>query len=150
MLGQGQRSWSPDIERFRLLARRGLKLWEGGRLGDAISLLVEADGLFDAHGFQGTRGSNAALDEEMRLLHGQIMQALVALAISRGDHDAEIRYLLRLAQADMRAPGPFFELARTAAESGRHGEARRYFRIYVDRTKKLGGDAAPFPGPGRA
>lgn len=73
---------------------------------------------------------------------------LASLAACDGDHDGAIRHLISLLETDPSAAEPFLELARASAEAGRHGEARRYFRIYLDRTDELNGHAATFPGPG--
>lgn len=135
-----------DVERFTTLAREGLALILNDRLHEAVPLLTEADGLFE-EGDQAAWATSA--DRELRSLHHRVMEVLATAAVAREDHDAAIRYLLRCVEGNSEGSGSFYDLARTAAAARRHGEARRYYRIYRERSKKLQADAKPFPGPGR-
>ena len=65
-----------------------------------------------------------------------------------GTNEAAIRWLLR-SLATTPNPEACLRLVATAGEARRHGEARRYYAIYVRRMESMGEPAAPFPGRGR-
>jgi hypothetical protein len=54
---------------------------------------------------------------------------------------------LRVLDKDPFDESAHLELVGMLSRTGRHGEARRRFGVYVDRMEEIGVEAAPFPTP---
>ena len=139
-----------DVERFTTLARDGLKLLRADHADEAQSLLAEADRLYEEGDAWGGASWHVDDELELRSLRHQVLQALASAAVARRDHDAAIRYLLRLDDVDAEGSESLYALVKSAAAARRHGEARRYYRIYREASKQRNAAPQPFPGPGRS
>jgi DNA-binding SARP family transcriptional activator len=85
------------------------------------------------------------LREELRAVYLQVVRALATLAGRDADHDVAVRYSLRVLEHDAFDETAHLGLVEAYAAGGRHGEARRAYRVYVGRMAELGVEAAPFP-----
>jgi DNA-binding SARP family transcriptional activator len=65
--------------------------------------------------------------------------------LTRGDDDARTRYLLRILERDPYDERAHLELVNLLAAQGRHGEARRRYRLYARLLEQIGVEAAPYP-----
>jgi len=85
------------------------------------------------------------LREELRTTYVAVVRALAELAAATGDVDATVRYSLRLLERDPYDEPAHLGLVAALEAAGRHGEARRRFRVYAGRMDEIGVEAAPFP-----
>jgi len=81
------------------------------------------------------------LREEARAAYLQVTRALAELASSTDD---AVGFLLRLLEHDPYDEKAHLHLVDVLAAAGRHGEARRRYRTYLDRITELGIDPAPY------
>jgi DNA-binding SARP family transcriptional activator len=86
-----------------------------------------------------------ALREEARATYTAVVRALADDALRRGDVDATTRYALRALECDPYDESAHLGLVGALDGAGRHGEARRRFRLYCARMDELGVESAPFP-----
>jgi DNA-binding SARP family transcriptional activator len=84
--------------------------------------------------------------EEARAVHMGALRTLFGLAITRGDHDAAIRWALRLLTEDPYDEDAYRQLIGVCSAAGRHGEAQRHYRTYVAQMRRLDVTPMPFPG----
>jgi DNA-binding SARP family transcriptional activator len=61
------------------------------------------------------------------------------------DTDAATRYHLRILERDRYDEPAHLGLVTTLVAAGRHGEARRCFRVYCARMDEIDVESAPFP-----
>ena len=85
------------------------------------------------------------LREELREVYLQVVRALAGVATRDRDHDMAVSFSLRVLERDAYDELAHLGLVSAYAESGRHGEARRAYRVYAGRMSELGVEAAPFP-----
>jgi ATP/maltotriose-dependent transcriptional regulator MalT/DNA-binding SARP family transcriptional activator len=85
------------------------------------------------------------LREELREVYLQVVRALAALARRERDHDMAVSFSLRVLERDAYDEPAHLGLVSAYADAGRHGEARRAYRVYAGRMSELGVEAAPFP-----
>ncbi len=141
-----------DVERFLADATRGLRLAGDGddpeRARAARSVLERAELAYTGELFEDDPYPDWAVDlrEEARLRYLEVVRALAALAAAAGDPGAQARYLLRLLERDPYDEGAHLALVRLLAAAGRHGEARRRYRLYSRRMEEIEVEAAPYPG----
>lgn len=74
-----------------------------------------------------------------------VTTALADLAAAASEHDAAIRYRLRVLERDAYDETAHLGVVRALIDAGRHGEARRAYRRYVARMAELEIEASPFP-----
>jgi DNA-binding SARP family transcriptional activator len=74
-----------------------------------------------------------------------VVRKLAEFAAAAGDDAAQARYLLRLVERDPFDEGAHLDLVRLLASTGRHGEARRRYRLYCRRMEEIEVEAAPYP-----
>ncbi|MGH2546229.1 MAG: AfsR/SARP family transcriptional regulator, partial [Actinomycetota bacterium] len=86
------------------------------------------------------------LREEARATYVAVARALAEVAVARNEHDAAVRFLLRIAERDPYDEEAHMGLVRVLSASGSHGESRRHYRMYRARMEELGVEPAPFPG----
>ncbi len=140
---------SVDVEAFLADAAAGQALLRQVRESDALELLEAAEEAYagDALEEDPYEDWSTGLREEARAAYIGVVSALAAIAQRRGDSEACARYVLRLLARDPYDEGAHLGLVATLDGAGRHGEARRRYRMYVERMRELGVEAAPFPGP---
>ena len=83
--------------------------------------------------------------EAARLTYLGVARALADLA--GDDHEARARYLLRILERDPFDERAHLDLVALLARDGRHGEARRRYRLYSRRMDEIDVEAAPYPAP---
>jgi DNA-binding SARP family transcriptional activator/tetratricopeptide (TPR) repeat protein len=90
----------------------------------------------------------APLREEARAAYLAVARALAQRAAADGEHDLAVRYHLRVLERDGYDEAAHLGLVTTLTGAGRHGEARRRYRLYVERMDEIGVETEPFPaGP---
>ncbi len=87
------------------------------------------------------------LREEARAAYVSVARALAQRHGAAGEHDAAARYLLRLLAREPYDESANLSLVRQFDAAGRHGDARRMYRNYVNRMNELDIEPAPYPGP---
>jgi DNA-binding SARP family transcriptional activator/tetratricopeptide (TPR) repeat protein len=95
----------------------------------------------------------APLREEARAAYLAVARALAGRASASGGHDLAVRYHLRVLERDPFDEAAHLGLVMTLTAAGRHGEARRRYRFYVERMDEIGVETEPFPAgtsPARA
>jgi DNA-binding SARP family transcriptional activator len=85
------------------------------------------------------------LREEARAAYLMVARALAQHASAEGDADNAVRLYLRILEQDPFDEDGHLGLVRTLAGAGRHGEARRRYRVYTARMAELDLEAAPYP-----
>ena len=140
-----------DVERFRADASRGLRL-QSQDPEAAERFLAAAESAYIGDFLEENAYDDwaAPLREEARATYISVARALAGIAVSRRDHDAAVRYLLRIVERDQYDEEAHLGLVAVLASSGSHGEARRHYRTYRARMEELGVEPAPFPSGGQA
>jgi DNA-binding SARP family transcriptional activator len=141
-----------DVERFLTVAAQGLALHRQGRPEQARAALQAAEACYAGDFLEEDRYQDWAgpLREEARAAYLSVARALGELAASCGDHDAAVRYYLRILERDAFDERAHLGLVAALQRVGRHGEAQRQYRAYAARMVELEVPAAPFPSPKRA
>lgn len=150
--GDGETLWldsanvTVDVERFVAEARTGLALLREGRVPEAIDSLEAAESLYAGDFLEEDLYEDWAtpLREKSRALYISLAHSLAEHAAQGGDHDAAVRYLLRLLERDPFDEEAHLLLVATLDRAGRHGEARRRYRAYAARMEEIDVEAAPF------
>ncbi len=75
---------------------------------------------------------------------------LAELADVSGEHDAAIRYRLRILERDPYDESAHLGIVTALLAASRHGGARRRYGDYAARMDEIGVEAAPFPSAPRA
>lgn len=137
---------SVDVEEFLAAAERALELHRGGRDG-AVPRLVAAEAAYTGEFLEEDAYEDwaVALREEARATYTAVVRALADDALRRGDVDATTRYALRALECDPYDESAHLGLVAALDGAGRHGEARRRFRLYCARMDELDVESAPFP-----
>jgi DNA-binding SARP family transcriptional activator len=137
-----------DVERFLADASEGLRRRADGRPDEAVPLLAAAETAYTGDFLEENAYDDWAvpLREEARATYVAVARALARGAVDRGDNDAAVRFLLRIAERDPYDEEAYLGLVSVLSASGSHGEARRHFRMYRARMEELGVEPAPFPG----
>jgi ATP/maltotriose-dependent transcriptional regulator MalT/DNA-binding SARP family transcriptional activator len=138
-----------DVEEFLAAARAGLA---AAGTPAAVGLLTTAEAAYAGDYLEDDPYDDWAvpLREEAREAYVAVARALARLAAQAGEHDRAVRYHLRVLEHDVYDEEAHLGLARVLSEAGRHGEARRRYRLYTGRMAEIGVEAAPFPGGRRA
>jgi DNA-binding SARP family transcriptional activator len=141
-----------DVEAFFELAERGRAFASGGQDVEATDVLTRAESIYGGDFLEDDPYEDwaVALREEAQATYVAVARTLAGLAAARGDIDSAIRLWLRVLEKDPFDESAHLELVGMLIRSGRHGEARRRFGLYVDRMAEIGVEAAPFPAPLRA
>jgi len=136
-----------DVEVFLESAEAGLALARSGRSRDARRELDAAELAYAGDLFEDDLYSDWAVDlrEKARLTYLGVARALADLA--GDDHEARARYLLRILERDPFDERAHLDLVALLARDGRHGEARRRYRLYCRRMDEIDVEAAPYPMP---
>lgn len=134
-----------DVNRFLVDATAGLSLVKRGSSRAALRYLEAAELAYAGDVFEEDPYAEWAVDlrEKARLTYLDVARRLAEL--SRGDDDARTRYLLRILERDPYDEPAHLELVGLLAAQGRHGEARRRYRLYARLLQEIGVEAAPYP-----
>ena len=132
-----------DVEEFLTVAIDALAAHRGGQ-PNATERLMAAVAAYtgdfladDAH-----QDWVTSLAEEVRATHIALLRALAARLRQTNDIEAT-RYLLRLLEQDPFDEHTHLDLVDIQLDAGHLGEARRHYRIYVQRMKEI--DVHPQP-----
>jgi ATP/maltotriose-dependent transcriptional regulator MalT/DNA-binding SARP family transcriptional activator len=132
-----------DVVRFLDAARRAV----AGGVATPISELADVETLYTGEFLDDDPYADWAVGvrEEARALYLQVARRLAERLAATGEPDRAGHLYLRLLQRD-----PFDEAAHLALvavldRAGHRGEARRAYRIYVERMTELDVEPAPFP-----
>jgi len=136
-----------DVEEFLAAARDGLAAYAKGEQDQALALLTSAEVTYAGDFLEEDRYEDWAvpLREEARAAYLAVTRTLARIAAGAGDDDLAVRYHLRLLERDPYDEEAHIGLVLALARAGRHGEARRRYRLYTERMTEIGVEAAPFP-----
>lgn len=87
------------------------------------------------------------LREEARATYVTLTRAIADQYSAQGDHDAAVRYLLRLLSCDPYNGPAHLALVQELDGAGRYGDSRRIYRDYAGRMDELGAEPEPYPLP---
>jgi ATP/maltotriose-dependent transcriptional regulator MalT/DNA-binding SARP family transcriptional activator len=140
---------SIDIETFLEEARQGRTLIRSGQREAGLAMLRTAEGRYVGEFLEDQPYADWAigLREEARAEFMSIARILAEAETEAGDHDAATRWYLRILEQDAYNEPAHLALVAAMAATGRHGTARRLYRIYVSRMTELEVEPAPFPTP---
>jgi ATP/maltotriose-dependent transcriptional regulator MalT/DNA-binding SARP family transcriptional activator len=140
-----------DVEEFLSVAAAGLDRFRWGERADALSVLASAETAYTGDFLEDDPYQDWAvsLREEARAVYLAIARTLARAAAAAGEHDLAVRYQLRVLERDAYDEEAHLGLVATLAAAGRHGEARRRYRIYGQKMDELGVEATPFPSASR-
>ena len=138
-----------DVEAFLADAEAGRRLMEAGRDDEAIEILSLAEATYAGDFLEEDAYEDWAvsLREETRAAYIRLVWTLAQQETQQGDPNSAIRWFLRLLERDPYDEDAHLGLVSALEEVGRHGEARRRFRFYVERMEEIAVEAAPFPSP---
>jgi DNA-binding SARP family transcriptional activator len=136
-----------DVEEFLASAAAGLAAHAEGEPVQALALLTSAEVTYAGDFLEEDRYEDWAvpLREEARAAYLAVTRTLATMAAAAGDNDLAVRYHLRLLERDPYDEEAHIGLVVALARAGRHGEARRRYRLYTERMSEIGVEAAPFP-----
>ncbi|MFY1616018.1 BTAD domain-containing putative transcriptional regulator [Micromonospora sp. WMMD736] len=132
-----------DVETFLTAAEEAQAALRAGH-PDTSRALVRADELYGGDFLSDDPYEDWAqpLREEAQVAHTSVLRAL---AQHTSDTDQKLVYLMRLVHRDPYDEDAHLELVQVLRSAGRHGEAQRRYRAYVERMRELG--IAPAGGP---
>jgi ATP/maltotriose-dependent transcriptional regulator MalT/DNA-binding SARP family transcriptional activator len=141
-----------DVEEFLTAAAAGLDRFTSGERAEALSLLASAETAYTGDFLEDDPYEDWAvsLREEARAAYLAVARILARSAAAAGEHDLAVRYHLRVLERDAYDEEAHLGLVATLAAAGRHGEARRRYRIYGQKMDELGIEPTPFPSAGRS
>jgi DNA-binding SARP family transcriptional activator len=134
-----------DAVAFRDLAVAGLRATRERDDGTAASLLREAEARYGGDLFEDDPDLPWAEDRrhELRALYLDVARTLAKLVVDEEPEHA-IQLLLRVLDRDGYDEPAHLNLTMALLRAGRHGEARRRYRLYQDRMAELDVPAVPF------
>jgi DNA-binding SARP family transcriptional activator len=140
-----------DVEEFLAAAAAGLDRFTRGEQTEALSLLASAETTYTGDFLEDDPYEDWAvsLREEARAVYLAVARTLARTAATAGNHDLAVRYHLRILERDAYDEEAHLGLVATLAAAGRHGEARRRYRIYGQKMDELGVEPTPFPSASR-
>jgi DNA-binding SARP family transcriptional activator len=140
-----------DVDCFLRQAAFGLDLHRAGRLAEARDALGEAEAAYGGDFLEEDRYEDwaAPMREEARAAYHTVTMTLAEIAICAGDHAAAVRHYLRVLESDEHNEPAHLGLVAALDQDGRHGEARRAYRVYTERMAQIEVPVAPFPSSGR-
>jgi len=136
-----------DVEEFLAAAAAGLDRFARGERAEALSLLTAAETAFTGDFLEDDPYEDWAvsLREEARAAYLAVARTLARAAAEAAEHDQAVRFHLRVLERDAYDEEAHLGLVATLVAAGRHGEARRRYRIYGEQMGELGVEAASFP-----
>ena len=140
-----------DVEEFLAAAAAGLDRFARGERAEALPLLTAAETAFTGDFLEDDPYEDWAvsLREEARAAYLAVARTLARAAAEAAEHDQAVRFHLRVLERDAYDEEAHLGLVATLVAAGRHGEARRRYRIYGEQMGELGVEAAPFPSARR-
>ncbi|MFI6234746.1 BTAD domain-containing putative transcriptional regulator [Micromonospora sp. NPDC050784] len=135
-----------DVESFLTAAEEAQAAQRAGH-PTAAGMLIRADELYGGDFLADDPYEDWAqpLREEAQVAHTRVLRAL---AQHTSDTDQKLVYLMRLVHRDQYDEDAHLELVEVLRAAGRHGEAQRRYRAYVERMRELGIDPAHTDAPG--
>jgi DNA-binding SARP family transcriptional activator len=135
-----------DVEEFLAQARLALDAHRR-RARDATARLLGAEASYTGDLLEDDPYQEWAqsLAEEVRATHVALLRALVFRLREAGDVDGVVRYTLRLLAHDDYDEQAHLDLVKVQLEAGHLGEARRRYRLYVQRMKEMRVLPRPMP-----
>ncbi len=136
-----------DVDDFLADAAEGLRQWRDAHEEEALERLEAAEIAYTGDFLEEDvyEDWSMALREEARAAYRAVAGALADLGTQSGRHDEAIRYRLRIVERDAYDEEAQLGLVCAFAAAGRHGEARRAYRVYAGRMEQIGVEPAPFP-----
>ncbi|HEX6698585.1 MAG TPA: BTAD domain-containing putative transcriptional regulator [Solirubrobacteraceae bacterium] len=136
-----------DLEAFLGEAAAGLALHDEGRAAQAHAHLAAAEAAYAGDLLEEDLYEEwaVAAREQARDMYVRVARRLAGDAHAAGDHDGAIRLLLRVLERDAFDEDAHLALVGALVDAGRHGEARRAFRVYRGRMAEVGVEPASFP-----
>jgi DNA-binding SARP family transcriptional activator len=136
-----------DLEAFLREAAAGLALHDEGLAEQAHARLSAAEAAYAGDLLEEDLYEDwaVAAREQARDTYVRVARRLAADAQAAGDHDGAVRFLLRVLERDAYDEDAHLALVLALVEAGRHGEARRSFRVYRARMDEVGVEPASFP-----
>jgi ATP/maltotriose-dependent transcriptional regulator MalT/DNA-binding SARP family transcriptional activator len=136
-----------DLEAFLREAAAGLALHDEGLAEEAHGRLSAAEAAYAGDLLEEDLYEDwaVAAREQARDTYVRVARRLAADAQAAGDHDGAVRFLLRVLERDAYDEEAHLALVLALVEAGRHGEARRAFRVYRGRMDEVGVEPASFP-----
>jgi hypothetical protein len=133
-----------DLGPFLTAADRALALIDTGpgALGDTSRDAAVRQVLVDVLALVPDQGNRTRREQDRYV---SVLRGLATLSERLSDIDAALAWHLRLLEED-----PFDEVSHlgvvsTLASAGRHGEARRRYRLYTERMRQNNREPAPYP-----
>ena len=138
-----------DVETFFQEAQSGRTLIRSGDREEGLAMLRMAEACYVGEFLEDQPYADWAigLREEARAEFMSLARILAESEAEAGDHDASARWYLRILEQDAYNEPAHLALVAAMAAAGRHGTARRLYRIYVSRMTELEVEPAPFPTP---
>jgi ATP/maltotriose-dependent transcriptional regulator MalT/DNA-binding SARP family transcriptional activator len=136
-----------DLEAFLREAAAGLALHDEGLGAAAHARLSAAEAAYAGDLLEEDLYEDwaVAAREQARDMYVRVARCLAADAHAAGDHDGAVRFLLRVLERDAYDEEAHLALVLALVDAGRHGEARRAFRVYRARMDEVGVEPASFP-----
>jgi ATP/maltotriose-dependent transcriptional regulator MalT/DNA-binding SARP family transcriptional activator len=136
-----------DLEAFLREAAAGLALHDEGLTAEAHARLSAAEAAYAGDLLEEDLYEDwaVAAREQARDMYVRVARSLAADAHAGGDHDGAVRFLLRVLERDAYDEEAHLALVLALVDAGRHGEARRAFRVYRGRMDDVGVEPASFP-----
>jgi DNA-binding SARP family transcriptional activator len=136
-----------DLEAFLGEAAAGLALHDEGRAAQAHARLSAAEAAYAGDLLEEDLYEDwaVAAREQARDMYVRVARRLAGDAHAAGDHDGAVRLLLRVLERDAYDEEAHLALVAALVDAGRHGEARRAFRVYRGRMDEVGVEPASFP-----
>jgi len=136
-----------DVEEFLRRAHEGLAATRTGPTDEAAAALAEAEALYAGDFLEEDSYEDWAADhrKEVSATYNAVARTLAESALGAGDHDAAVRYYLRILDKDSWDEKAHLSLVSALERAGRHGEARRRYRAYASRMGELDLPTSPFP-----
>ena len=136
-----------DLEAFLGEAAAGLALHDEGLAAQAHARLSAAEAAYAGDLLEEDLYEDwaVAAREQARDMYVRVARRLAGDAHAAGDHDGAVRFLLRVLERDAYDEEAHLALVSALVDAGRHGEARRAFRVYRGRMDEVGVEPASFP-----
>ncbi len=140
-------SVSLDLELFLAEAEVALALIRRGCKQEAVPRMEAAEAAYAGDFLEEDLYEEWAVGprEEARAVYLSVVHGLVDLAAGRGDHEAVVRYGLRLLERDPYDEPAHLAIVAARAAARSHGEAQRAYHTYQARMAEIDVSPAPFP-----
>ncbi len=139
-------SVSVDLQLFLHDAAEGLSLRRAGHHADAAERLRAAEEAYTGDFLEEDAYQDwaAPIRDQAVAAYIDVVRALAEDAEAAGDHDAAVRFYLRLQERDHFDESAHLALIAALSTAGRFGEARRRYGVYCSSMQEIDVEAAPF------